>query len=66
MTDSDISKALKEESYLDGIGRGYFSEHRDLVPLLKILRYKALHSTNVYESTQERKKGVIYPSHWLR
>jgi len=66
MTDADISKALKEESYLDGIGRGAFSEHRDLVPLLKVLRYKALHSTNVYESTQERETGVIYPSHWLR
>ena len=66
MTDADISKALRKESYLDGIGRGSFSDHRDLVPLLKVLRYKALHSTSVYESTQEREKAIIYPSYWLR
>ncbi|MDF7808611.1 hypothetical protein P4E94_14270 [Pontiellaceae bacterium B12219] len=65
MTDADISKALKEESYLDE-GHETCGGFRDLVPLLKVLRYKALHSSNVYESTKEREKGVIYPSYWLR
>ncbi len=65
MTDADISKALREYCYLDephetcgGVG--------ELIPLLKVLRYKAQHSSNVSESTCEREKGVIYPSYWLR
>ncbi len=65
MTSRDISKALKEESYLDE-GHETCGGCRDLIPLLKVLRYKAQHSTSVFESTQEHEKGVIYPSYWLR
>lgn len=64
MMDADISNALKEETYLDE--QGSAGGYRELIPLLKVLRYKAQHSTNVYESTQEREEGVIYPSYWLR
>ena len=65
MTDADISKALKELCYLDD-PHETCGGCRDLIPLLKVLRYKALHSTKVYESTQGREKAVIYPSYWLR
>ncbi len=65
MTGADISKALREECYLDE-GHETCGGCRDLIPLLKVLRYKALHSSEVYESTQERETGVIYPSYWLR
>ncbi len=66
MTDADISLALREESYLDHIGRGALSHHRDLVPLLKVLRYKALHSKVVCGTAEEPKRVIIRPSHWLR
>jgi hypothetical protein len=65
MTDSDVSKALKAESYLDE-GHETCGGCRDLIPLLKVLRYKALHSSNVFESICKREKGVIYPSCWLK
>ena len=65
MTDADISKALREESYLDE-GHETCGGVGELIPLLKVLRYKALRSSNVFESTQEREQAVICPSYWLR
>ncbi len=58
MTDADISKALKEESYLDE-GHETCGGCRDLIPLLKVLRYKAQHSANVYETPKKRETGVV-------
>lgn len=65
MTDTDISKALKDPCYLDD-PHETCGGCRDLIPLLKILRYKALHSTDVYEDAKEPEGAIIYPSHWLR
>ncbi len=65
MTPSDISKALKEECYLN-CGQGSYAGFRDLLPLLLVLRYKALHSTVVYETVEESNEIIIYPSFWLR
>lgn len=67
MTPADISAALKEETYMDG--QGGFAGYRDLIPLLKVLRYKALHSTMVFETLEEapEDRGVrIGPWHWIR
>lgn len=65
MTASDISKALKEECYLNS-GQGSYAGYRDLLPLLLVLRYKALHSNVVFETAEERKTIRINPSYWLR
>ncbi|MDF7799245.1 hypothetical protein P4C99_07200 [Pontiellaceae bacterium B1224] len=65
MTEVDISKALREDSYLDE-GHETCGGVGELIPLLKVLRFKAQHSTRVFESTQVHEKGVIYPSYWLR
>ena len=68
MTDVEISKALRIECYLDDVNEpcgGY----RDLIPLLKVLRYKALHSDNIY-TTAEDAPAVdpmrISPMYWIR
>jgi hypothetical protein len=65
MTDADISKALKAKCYLNE-GQGTYAGFRDLLPLLLVLRYKAMHSTKVYETAEEPKRAIIYPSYWLR
>jgi hypothetical protein len=51
MTPADISAALKEETYMDG--QGGFATYRELIPLLKVLRYRALHSDIVFETLEE-------------
>ncbi len=65
MTSRDISKALKTDSYLDE-GHQTCGGFGELIPLLKVLRYKAQHSDIVYETPKKHEKGVIYPSYWLR
>lgn len=51
MTDRDISRALREETYLDE--QGSHAGYRDLIPLLKVLRYKALKSSIVFEAAED-------------
>jgi hypothetical protein len=65
MTDAEIGKVLREYCYLDdphetcgGLG--------DLIPLLKVLRYKALHYPEAFKGAEEREEGIIYSSYWLR
>jgi hypothetical protein len=65
MTDADISKALKEKCYLNE-GQGTYAGLRDLLPLLLVLRYKAMHYSKAYETIEEPRGAIIYPSYWLR
>ena len=67
MTNADISNALREECYLTDINE-QCGGYNDLIPLLLVLRYKALHSDIVFEAAEKvpvAKETRISSMYWL-
>ena len=58
MTNADTSRALREECYLNE-GQGSYAGYRDLIPLLLVLRYKALHSSVVFETAKDASRHLL-------